>query len=159
MPSTLPRSGLLIYAGKTPQGVDMSANMRPTPQTSGLRLKARRPDRSLRGHERGNRSGAVHEARGRESSRWCVRDSAAMCTGNVLFCMRVTLNVDDELYRRIRRRKADTGQTITALVHDAVLMYFARCVDEPKPDTDLPVFHGTGVLPGIDLYSNSSLAV
>lgn len=80
-----------------------------------------------------------------------------MCIYDMLFCMRVTLNIDDELYRRIKRRKADTGQTITSLVHDAVRMYFARCVDEPKPDTELPVFHGTGVLPGIDLYSNSSL--
>ena len=75
----------------------------------------------------------------------------------MLLCMRVTLNIDDELYRRIKRRKADSGKTITALVDDAIRMYFARCVDAPKPDTDLPVFHGTGVLPGINLYSHSSL--
>lgn len=71
--------------------------------------------------------------------------------------MRVTLNIDDELYHRIKRRKADSGQTITSLVDDALRMYFLRSEEASGPDGDTPVFHGSGILPGIDPYSFGTL--
>ncbi|MDE0105722.1 MAG: ribbon-helix-helix domain-containing protein [Bryobacterales bacterium] len=71
--------------------------------------------------------------------------------------MRVTMNFDDELLRRLKKRKAKLGLTVTAQVQDAVRMYLANCEEAPRPETDLPVFHGSGVLPGIDLNNSAAL--
>lgn len=74
-----------------------------------------------------------------------------------VWCMRVTMNFDDELLRRLKKRKAKLGLTVTAQVQDAVRMYLANCEEAPRPETDLPVFHGSGVLPGIDLNNSAAL--
>ncbi len=38
----------------------------------------------------------------------------------MLFCMRTTLDLDDELMRAVKRRAADTGRTMTEVLEDAL---------------------------------------
>lgn len=48
----------------------------------------------------------------------------------MLICMRTTLNLDDELMRRVRRRAAESGRTITEIMDAAVRELLER---EAKP--------------------------
>jgi plasmid stability protein len=38
----------------------------------------------------------------------------------MFFCMRTTLDLDDELVKEIKRRAADTGRTMTEVLEDAL---------------------------------------
>lgn len=72
--------------------------------------------------------------------------------------MRTTVRIDDELYARVRTRAAETGRSIGEVIEDALRIGLA-----PQPGTGaevgaLPVFEGTGVMPGVDLTSNAGLA-
>lgn len=72
--------------------------------------------------------------------------------------MRTTIRIDDELYRRVKQRAAATGRTVGDVIADAVRLALdgPGSAAEHEP-LDLPVFHGTGVLPGVDLTSNAAL--
>lgn len=76
--------------------------------------------------------------------------------------MRTTLNLDDGLMREAKKRAAETGRTLTAVVEEAL----HRALDEPLPDPGvrpfrMPVFQGDlGLAPGVtpeDLHSNARL--
>jgi hypothetical protein len=69
--------------------------------------------------------------------------------------MRTTLAVDDNLLVAARRRARDRGQTLGQVVEDALRRELATPV-EVEP-VDVPVFHGEGPLPGIDLTSNRAV--
>jgi hypothetical protein len=71
--------------------------------------------------------------------------------------MRTTIRIEDDLYRRLKARAAETGRTVGEVVEDAV-----REALRPRPKTPtelppLPVYGGSGVLPGVDLGSNLAL--
>lgn len=71
--------------------------------------------------------------------------------------MRTTIRIEDALYRRAKSRAAQTGQTVSEVIEDAVreaLRPGNRRTGEVEP---LPVFGGSGVLPGVDLSSNAAL--
>ncbi len=71
--------------------------------------------------------------------------------------MRTTIRIDDNLFAALKRMAADTGQTLTAIVQDALReSLFRRRVAE-RPAVDLPLFHGTGRLPGVDLSDSAAL--
>lgn len=70
--------------------------------------------------------------------------------------MRTTIRIDDELYREVKARAAREGRTVGAVIEDAIRAHAARgavAVEAPP----LPVFRGTGVLPGVDLADGSAL--
>ena len=72
-------------------------------------------------------------------------------------CMRTTIHIDDHLLAELKGIAADTGKTLTAVIHDAFRESLARRRTTKRPAVDLPLFHGTGVMPGVDLSDSASL--
>lgn len=70
--------------------------------------------------------------------------------------MRTTITIDDDLYRRLKAEAALSGQTVGQLIEQG-----AREVLRPRPRhvdlAELPVFGGSGVLPGVDLSDAAGL--
>lgn len=71
--------------------------------------------------------------------------------------MRTTINISEHLYRAAKARAAESSQTVSEVIEDAV-----REALRAKPHSDdamkpLPVFGGSGVLPGVDLSDPSAL--
>ena len=72
--------------------------------------------------------------------------------------MRTTLILDDGLYERIRKIAAERGDTLTAVTEDLLRAGLAaRAASKKSARPALPVFHGTGVVPGIDLDRTGTL--
>lgn len=71
--------------------------------------------------------------------------------------MRTTIRIDDALYRRVKSRAAQTGRTVSDVVEDAVRESFQARRRPVPPVSELPVYGGSGVLPGVDLSSNAAL--
>ena len=72
--------------------------------------------------------------------------------------MRTTVRIDDELYRAVKEHAARTGRTVGEIVEDAVRRWISTDRsggDETVPS--LPVYGGSGVLPGVDLTSNAAM--
>jgi hypothetical protein len=72
--------------------------------------------------------------------------------------MRTTLTIDDGLYRRAKARAAETGRSVGELIEDALRQAFDRPSATPSSIEPLPTFGGEGVVPGVDLSSNASIA-
>lgn len=71
--------------------------------------------------------------------------------------MRTTIRIDESLYRQAKARAAESGRSVSQVIEDAV-----REALSPRPrgaasTRPLPVFGGSGVLPGVDLSSNAAL--
>lgn len=71
--------------------------------------------------------------------------------------MRVIMRLDDDLFAELRRIAAESGRTLTAVIHDALRESLSRRGATERPTVELPVFHGTGVRPGVDLIDTASL--
>jgi len=63
----------------------------------------------------------------------------------------------EALYRRAKARAAERGQTVSALVEDAVRVALDSRPEESGTDRPLPVFGGSGVMPGVELTDNAAL--
>ena len=71
--------------------------------------------------------------------------------------MRTTLNLDDELFRALKKRAAETGRTMTQLVDEALREMLERSSD-PSVAHDIPWVTVRGkVRPGIDITDRDSL--
>ena len=70
--------------------------------------------------------------------------------------MRTTLKIDDRLGREAKRRAAEEGITLTALIERALRESFGRGRNGAER-LELPVDGGDGVAPGIDLADNRAL--
>jgi hypothetical protein len=57
----------------------------------------------------------------------------------MIICMRSTIVIDDALFKRVRRRAAELGVTISDVVSDALREALARRSEEPPP-LRLPTF-------------------
>ena len=82
----------------------------------------------------------------------------------MLFCMRTTLNVDDDLYREVKATAAASGQTVTSFVEEAMRLLLLRHRESLRgerrsyvPDAYRPDPTRSGVLPGVDLTDNAAL--
>lgn len=75
----------------------------------------------------------------------------------MFLCMRTTIQLHDDLFSEYKRIAADTGRTFTAVIHDALREALARRRSMDRPAVELPVFHGTGIMPGVDLSDTASL--
>ena len=71
--------------------------------------------------------------------------------------MRKTIHIDDHLFAEIKGIAAETGKTLAAVIQDALRESLSRRRVSERPAIDLPLFHGTGVMPGVDLSDSASL--
>ena len=71
--------------------------------------------------------------------------------------MRTTIHIDDHLFAEIKRIAADTGTTPVAVIQDALRDSLSRRRSAERPALELPLFHGTGVIPDVDLSDSASL--
>jgi Ribbon-helix-helix protein, copG family len=71
--------------------------------------------------------------------------------------MRTTVSISDELLAAAKRRARQRGQSLGAVIENALRRELALDQDDmPRPD--VPIFDGgTGPRPGIDLRSNRAL--
>lgn len=76
----------------------------------------------------------------------------------MLGCMRTTIRLDDGLLAEAKKRAAETGRTLTAVLEDALRESLARrrVVVERKP-VRLRTVNGDGVRPGVDLDDSAEL--
>jgi hypothetical protein len=71
--------------------------------------------------------------------------------------MRTTLNLDDDLARAAKQKAAAEGRTLTSLIEQALReVLLVEAVPVPQT-SQLPVFHGDGPAPGIDLSDPRAL--
>ena len=71
--------------------------------------------------------------------------------------MRTTIRIDDEVYRRVKQVADRSDRTIGQVIEDAIQLAF-RPTRSHESVADLPVYGGSGVMPGVDLRSNRSVA-
>jgi plasmid stability protein len=75
----------------------------------------------------------------------------------MVFCMRTTLDLDDELVKEIKRRAADSGRTMTQELEDVLREGLRSRAPGGKPfRLRLPTVKGK-LLPGVDLNDRDSL--
>ena len=71
--------------------------------------------------------------------------------------MRTTINPDDALLSDLKRLAADAGHTVMAVIRDAVRESLSRRQRRSQIRVELPVFHGTGLQPGVDISDSAAL--
>lgn len=71
--------------------------------------------------------------------------------------MRTTIHIDDHLFAELKGIAADTGRTLAAVIQDALRESLSRRCATERPAVELPLFHGTGVMPGVDLSDSAAL--
>jgi predicted DNA-binding protein len=71
--------------------------------------------------------------------------------------VRTTVRIDDDLYRRVKERAAREGRTVAGVLEDAVRVGMGAADDLEPARFVVPTFGSGGVVPGVDLASNSSL--
>ena len=70
----------------------------------------------------------------------------------MLPCMRTTVNLYDGLMNDLKRLAADTGCTLTSVIHHALRESLSRRRQANRTRVELPVFHGTGLQPGMESW-------
>ena len=76
----------------------------------------------------------------------------------MLRCMRTTIRLDDDLLTQAKAHAASTGQTLTALIEDALRAMLARAAAGPRRKGPRLPSDGTGGLqPGVDLDDSAGL--
>jgi hypothetical protein len=71
--------------------------------------------------------------------------------------VRTTIRIDDDLYRRAKADAARRGQTVGELIEDALRLALRRPGGAPREIPELPIFGGSGTMPGVDLADSRSL--
>jgi Arc/MetJ family transcription regulator len=71
--------------------------------------------------------------------------------------VRTTVRLDDELLTAAKRRAAETGRTLTAVIEDALRRALARPLERARPARPLPTFTGNGPRGGVDLDDSAAL--
>lgn len=72
--------------------------------------------------------------------------------------MRTTISVDGELLKDAKRRAAETGRTLTAVIEDALRESFSRRrTQRHAKRLRLRTVSGDGLRPGVDLDDSAEL--
>ncbi|MYB52188.1 MAG: hypothetical protein F4X77_08315 [Acidobacteriia bacterium] len=71
--------------------------------------------------------------------------------------MRTTLNIHDGLYADIKKLAKESNMSVSALIHDFLLESFTRRENRKRDPVELPVYHGTGTHPGVDITDIAGL--
>lgn len=77
--------------------------------------------------------------------------------GCMLIYMRTTLNIHNGLYADIKQLASESDVTVTSIIHDFLLESLIRRRNRKHEPVELPVFHGTGTQPGVDITDNAGL--
>jgi len=73
------------------------------------------------------------------------------------FCMRTTLDLDDELMRAAKQHAVETRRTLTSIVESALREFLRDDAEPPSPFTlEWPVSDG-GIQAGVDITDRDSL--
>ena len=65
--------------------------------------------------------------------------------------------MEDELLRRAKAMAADAGESLTQFIEAAVRYQLALREAATEEAAELPIFVGTGLLPGVDLDDSAAL--
>jgi hypothetical protein len=65
--------------------------------------------------------------------------------------------MEDELLRRAKAVAADAGESLTQFIETAVRYQLSLREAAAGDHLDIPVFAGTGLLPGVDLDDSAAL--
>ncbi len=71
--------------------------------------------------------------------------------------MRTTIRLDAGLLAEAKKLAAETDQTLTAIIEDALRERLARRKARPRGPVRLTTFRGDGVVPGVDLDDTAAL--
>jgi hypothetical protein len=71
--------------------------------------------------------------------------------------VRTTIRIDEALYRRAKARAAQTGRTVSEVIEDAVREALRPARRRDTGIGELPTFGNAGLVPGVDLASNSAV--
>ena len=71
--------------------------------------------------------------------------------------MRTTIQLDDQLLRKIREQAAKTGKTMTAVIEDAIRQSFSMKKLMRRGRVRLTTVRGKGPRAGVDLDDSASL--
>jgi hypothetical protein len=72
--------------------------------------------------------------------------------------MRTTIRIDDQLLAETKQLAAQTGQTLTAIIEDALRQMLARRQQiAERPPVTLITVSGNGPQPGVDLDDSAAL--
>lgn len=75
----------------------------------------------------------------------------------MLRCMRTTLDLDDDVFRRAKEEAARSGRTLTSLVEDALREALSRTSRTAAEPYQVRPFGGSGLQAGIDLDDSAGL--
>ncbi len=75
----------------------------------------------------------------------------------MLRCMRTTVRLDDDVLAEAKALAARTGRTLTQVIEDSLRSALSSRPGPTRDMPELPVFHGDGLRPGVDLDSMSDL--
>jgi hypothetical protein len=76
----------------------------------------------------------------------------------MLLCMRTSFDLDDQLYREMKRLAAESGRSLKEILEDSLRQSLARRKKTPdRRSITLPTFRGDGLQPGVDLDDGASL--
>jgi hypothetical protein len=71
--------------------------------------------------------------------------------------VRTTIRIDEALYRRAKARAAQAGRTVSEVIEDAVREALRPAHRRDAEIGELPTFGRGGLMPGVDLASNSAV--
>jgi hypothetical protein len=71
--------------------------------------------------------------------------------------MRTTIRFDETLLRAAKKRAADTGRTLTAVIEDALRRVLAEWPPVKAETRPIPTYGAGGTLPGVDLDDSAAL--
>ncbi len=75
----------------------------------------------------------------------------------MLFCVRTTLRLDDNLIREAKARAAQSGRTLTAFIEDAIRQSLGASEASSRPGRYRVRVFRSRLRPGVDLDSNAAL--
>lgn len=72
--------------------------------------------------------------------------------------MRTTIRINDQLLAEVKQLAARTGQTLTAIIEEALRQMLARQEKmADRPPVELITVSGNGLQPGVDLDDSAAL--
>jgi hypothetical protein len=76
----------------------------------------------------------------------------------MLFHMRTTILLPDDLYQQVRLAATEDKRTVTAIIEESLRATLRERAQSPeRPVYRIDPIKGTGVQPGVDLDDNSAL--
>ncbi len=76
----------------------------------------------------------------------------------MIWCMRTTIRINDQLLNEAKQLAARSGKSLTSIIEDALRESLARQRGSVKRErVRLVTFSGKGLLPGVDLDDTAAL--